>query len=107
VDMEDGDAARTEFRVLSRDSDSTTLLEARPLTGRTNQIRIHLWQLGYPIAGDQVYLPGMVKGNTQTLTTEDTPMCLHAWRIGFTHPLTGERLIFEMGRPEWGQEKAR
>jgi UPF0176 protein len=101
VDEEDGDASRTEFRVLRRDADGTALLEARPLTGRTNQIRIHLWQLGFPIVGDQVYLHGGVKGGTQTLDVLDVPMCLHAQRITFTHPLTKQRVTFESSPPAW------
>ena len=100
VDEEDGDASRTEFRVLSRDADGTALLEARPLTGRTNQIRIHLWQLGFPIVGDPVYLPGGAKGDTQTLDKQDAPMCLHAQRISFIHPLSKERVVFESS-PTW------
>ena len=100
VDEEDGDASRTEFRVLSRDADGTALLEARPLTGRTNQIRIHLWQLGFPIVGDPVYLPGGAKGDTQTLDKQDAPMCLHAQRISFIHPLSKERVVFESS-PVW------
>ncbi|HKB90715.1 MAG TPA: sulfurtransferase, partial [Opitutaceae bacterium] len=49
VDEVGGLASRTEFRVIERSADGTSLLEARPLTGRTNQIRIHLAQLGYPV----------------------------------------------------------
>jgi RluA family pseudouridine synthase len=101
VDEENGDASRTEFHVLSRDADGTALLEARPITGRTNQIRIHLWQLGFPIVGDQVYLPGGKKGDTQTLDVADAPMCLHAQRISFTHPLSKERVTFESEAPAW------
>lgn len=101
VDEENGDASRTEFRVLSRAADGTALLEARPLTGRTNQIRIHLWQLGHPIVGDQVYLPGGHKGDTQTLDIADAPMCLHAQRITFTHPLSKDRITFESTAPAW------
>jgi RluA family pseudouridine synthase len=101
VDEEDGDASRTEFRVLRRDADGTALLEARPLTGRTNQIRIHLWQLGFPVLGDQVYLPGGAKGDTQTLNVADAPMCLHAQRITFTHPLSRQRVTFESHPPSW------
>ncbi|MFN7141509.1 MAG: pseudouridine synthase, partial [Limisphaerales bacterium] len=55
VDMEAGLPSRTEFRVLEHLQDGTALLEARPLTGRTNQIRVHLWHLGFPVCGDQVY----------------------------------------------------
>jgi 23S rRNA-/tRNA-specific pseudouridylate synthase len=87
--------------VLSRDADGTALLEARPITGRTNQIRIHLWQLGFPIVGDQVYLPGGKKGDTQTLDVADAPMCLHAQRISFTHPLSKERVTFQSEAPAW------
>jgi UPF0176 protein len=100
VDEEGGDEARTEFRVLSRDADGTTLLEARPITGRTNQIRIHLWQLGFPILGDPTYLPGGAVGDTQTLAVGAPPMCLHAARVSFVHPLSKERVIFE-SKPAW------
>lgn len=95
IDEESGDEARTEFRVISRDTDGTSLLEAKPVTGRTNQIRVHLWQLGHPVKGDPVYLPGAVKGDTQTLPAGAPAMCLHAWRVAFKHPLTGERVAFE------------
>jgi UPF0176 protein len=99
IDEEEGDAARTEFRVLSREAGGTSLLEVRPLTGRTNQIRVHLWQLGHPIAGDPVYLPSGVKGDTQTLEATDAPMRLHAHRISFVHPLGGQRVTYESPAP--------
>jgi RluA family pseudouridine synthase len=102
VDAE-GQEARTEFRVLRRDADGTTLLEARPLTGRTNQIRIHLWHLGFPIMGDAAYLADGEVGETQTLAVGDPPLCLHALRITFTHPLTKERVTFATEPPEWAK----
>ena len=75
----DGLASTTEFTVLSRNDDGTSLLEVQPLTGRTNQIRLHLWDLGFPIVGDPAYLPDGKLGETQTLSINDPPLCLHAW----------------------------
>nr|WP_255518972.1 RluA family pseudouridine synthase [Luteolibacter marinus] len=96
-----GQAALTEVTVVRRDDDGTALLEVRPLTGRTNQIRIHLWHAGHPIVGDPVYLPDGGRGDTQTLSPEDPPMCLHAWKLRFTHPRSGERVEFDAGPPTW------
>ncbi len=101
VDFESGLESRTEFRVLKRNSDGTTLLEARPLTGRTNQIRIHLWHLGFPVCGDSVYLPGNKTGDTQTLAVGDSPLCLHAWKISFTHPMSKQPMEFTASPPAW------
>jgi UPF0176 protein len=101
VDFENGLEARTEFRVRQKNSDGTTLLEARPLTGRTNQIRIHLWHLGFPVCGDSVYLPGNKTGDTQTLDIGAAPLCLHAWKISFTHPLTKKPMEFTAPPPAW------
>ncbi len=101
VDEEDGLEARTDFQVLSRSGDGTTLLEAKLETGRTNQIRVHLWQLGIPVFGDPAYLKGGRIGTTQTLDPELEPLCLHAWKLSFDHPLTGERMIFETAKPSW------
>jgi RluA family pseudouridine synthase len=101
VEPATGLPSRTEFRVRRRDQDGTTLLEARPLTGRTNQIRIHLWHLGLPVCGDPTYLPGQKLGETQTLRLSDPPLCLHASRIEFTHPLTGQRVEFAAPPPSW------
>ena len=101
VDFASGLESRTEFRVLKRNADGTALLEARPLTGRTNQIRIHCAHLGFPVCGDTAYLGGGKLGDTQTLGVDDAPLCLHAWRIVFTHPLTRERMEFAAPEPEW------
>lgn len=96
---EDGQPAITEVRVLRRDGDGTSLLELTPLTGRTNQLRIHLWDAGHPIVGDPVYLREGARGGKQTLDVGEPPMLLHAWRIGFRHPLSGERVSFEAPVP--------
>jgi UPF0176 protein len=103
VDFESGLWARTEFRVRQKNSGSTTLLEARPLTGRTNQIRIHLWHLGFPVCGDSVYLPGKKVGDTQTLAVGDSPLCLHAWKISFTHPMSKQPMEFTAPPPAWAE----
>ncbi len=96
-----GSPARTEFRVLRRDEDGTALLDVHPLTGRTNQIRVHLWDLGMPVVGDPVYLSGRKLGDTQTVTTSCTPLCLHAWTVALQHPFTNERVEFETPLPAW------
>ena len=101
VDVEGGLAARTEFRVLQRLDDGTTLLEVRPLTGRTNQIRVHLWHLGFPVCGEAAYLPGQQLGETQTLSVDAPPLCLHAWRIKFVHPLSQQPVEFTAPPPSW------
>ena len=106
VDEVGGDSARTEFWVSQRLGDGTTLLEARPLTGRTNQIRVHLWHLGFPVVGDPVYLPGKKLGEMQTLATGDSPLCLHAWRIKFTHPLSQQPMEFVAPAPMWASDAA-
>lgn len=100
-DAENGLPAKTFFKVLRRNASGTTLLEARPLTGRTNQIRVHLWELGFPVCGDPVYLPGRKVGAVQTLSPGDAPLHLHAWKIAFRHPLTNERMSFSPPAPKW------
>ncbi len=101
VNGEQGRDARTEFTMLRRNGDGTILLEARPITGRTNQIRIHLWELGCSVCGDGTYLPDGRMGDSQTLSPQAPPLCLHAWKLSFNHPLTRERLSFEAEPPAW------
>jgi UPF0176 protein len=101
VDPVAGLPARTEFRVRQRLADGTALLEARPLTGRTNQIRIHLAHLGFPVCGDPAYLTGSLLGESQTLGVDAPPLCLHAWRISFRHPLDQQIRTFTAPPPAW------
>lgn len=101
VVSEAGLAARTEFRVRERLSDGTTLLEATPLTGRTNQIRIHAWHMGMPIVGDPLYLSNGQLGLRQTLPVGAPSMCLHAWQLEFAHPFSGESVCFTSQNPQW------
>ena len=106
VDQENGLPAQTGFRVLRRFADGTNLLEARPLTGRTNQIRVHLWHLGMPVCGDAIYLPGRQLGRTQTLAVDDPPLCLQSARVRFLHPLTMEPVEFNAPLPAWASENS-
>ncbi len=98
-----GSPARTDFRVMRRNADGTTLLRVTPKTGRTNQIRIHLWALGLPIVGDPSYLPHGRLGETQTLDIAAPPMCLHAWKLEFDHPETGKPIRIEAPLPSWAE----
>ncbi len=99
----DGLPARTLFRVVRREADGTSLLEARPLTGRTNQIRIHARALGHAVVGDPLYLPAGELGDVPTLAVDAPPLCLHAWKITLTHPISKERVSYEAPAPEWAE----
>ncbi|MFK8112412.1 MAG: RluA family pseudouridine synthase [Rubripirellula sp.] len=97
----DGLTAETEFRLLETADDGTSLLEARPLTGRTNQIRIHLWSLGTPVCGDPAYLSGGKLAAMQTLTPDQPPMCLHAAQLAFQHPKSDRPMVLTVEPPRW------
>lgn len=97
-----GDDALTRFEVIERFADGTTLVRALPVTGRTNQIRAHLWSLGMPICGDPAYLQHGQLGTNRTLQPDECPMCLHAESIAL-NDTTGERRIFSAALPDWVQ----
>lgn len=87
----DGKPAVTAYRVLASldevapeeaDAPNPTLVEARPLTGRLHQVRVHLDAIGCPVLGDSFYGP-------KRFTRAAPRLALHAHRIGFTHPILG------------------
>lgn len=102
VDAAVGRQATTAFEVRER-FERATLLEAAPLTGRTHQIRVHLSAVGHPILGDARYGGG---GDEAKRLGLSRPF-LHAWRIAFDHPATGERLEPEDPLPDDLQEALR
>ena len=88
VDYEHGKRAVTQYRVLEHRG-NRTLVEFKPLTGRTHQLRVHASHpqgLHCPIVGDMLY------------GTAAPRLCLHAQSINFTHPITGERIHLRTSR---------
>ncbi len=88
-----GRRAVTHWEVLGRYR-GHTYVSCRLETGRTHQIRVHMAHLGHPLLGDTVYgakkpVPGLAG------------QCLHAQRLSFLHPRTGERITVECPLPEW------
>jgi RluA family pseudouridine synthase len=96
-----GLASETEFTVNRRLPDEQTIVNCHPITGRTNQIRVHLWALEFAIVGDPLYLPGGKLGTQQTLGLDDLPLCLHAHQLTFTHPTTKQTVTFVSPPPAW------
>lgn len=94
VRVRSGRPAATNWRVVGRDRRrGIAALEIRPETGRTHQIRVHLASAGLPVVGDVVY--GRARGEEAILGRP----ALHAARLGFDHPRTGRRLVFEAPLP--------
>ena len=96
IDRKNGREAVTHWSVLAR-YPSYTHVECRLETGRTHQIRVHLASIGHPLLGDTVYgakkpVPGLAG------------QCLHARRLRFIHPSTGEPVELECPLPDWFQE---
>lgn len=88
---EKGKPAVTHFNVLKR-FDRYSLVECDLETGRTHQIRVHMKFIGHPVAGDPLY------GPAKTLPING--QALHAKMLGFNHPATGERLLFDSPLPD-------
>src|SRR5262245_39181277 len=86
-----GRAAKTEYRVL-RSSEQASLVECKLHSGRTHQVRVHLHHLGHPVLGDKIYAPRL---------SRDFPrQMLHAWKLGFRRPRSGEWMNFEAPLPD-------
>lgn len=84
----DGKYAETKYKVIKRYA-GATLLELQPITGRTNQLRIHCEYLKHPIIGDEK------RGGR-----EFSRLCLHAFRLTLNHPATREKMTFEVAMPD-------
>lgn len=82
----DGRDALTHWTLLDQRNDRA-LLDVRLVTGRTHQIRVHMAAIGHPVLGDPLYA---ARG-----TPKASRLMLHAWRLRFAHPRTGEMLSFE------------
>jgi 23S rRNA pseudouridine1911/1915/1917 synthase len=112
--MESGKVAETRFTVLER-LERATLLELEPVTGRTNQLRIHCAHIGHPIVGDEMH--GNCESRIADCESEETSfriedrqseirdsqsairLCLHAWSLAFHHPASGEWMEFTSPLP--------
>jgi 23S rRNA pseudouridine1911/1915/1917 synthase len=89
-----GREARTRYEVVDRwPALEVALLRCRLETGRTHQIRVHLAAIGHPVVGDATYASGRRAG------VEVPRMFLHAARLAFDHPVTGEPLAFDSPLP--------
>jgi len=102
-----GRAARSTYRVVEA-LDGAALLRVRIATGRTHQIRVHLAALGHPVAGDATYggrrSPASRRPEARAALEALARPALHAARLAFTHPSSGERLSFESPLPADLQE---
>jgi 23S rRNA pseudouridine1911/1915/1917 synthase len=85
-----GKKAATDVEVRRR-LPRSTLVQARPRTGRTHQIRVHLAAIGHPVLGDRTYGGG---GQYAARLGLERPF-LHSWRLAFDHPVAGERIEVE------------
>lgn len=95
--------AITTFKVLERfegsqSSDGYTLVECKLYTGRTHQIRVHMQYIGHPVVGDPLYNAKGPKDPASQLGLDR--QFLHSWRIGFDHPITGDRIELEDALPD-------
>ena len=90
VDDKNGKPAETHFRVIKRYQDMA-LIEAKPMTGRTHQIRVHAYALGHPLLGDVLY--------SAQETWLITRPALHAQTLSLIHPMTNERMKFTAPHP--------
>lgn len=93
-----GREAATRYRALRR-FEHYTLVEARPRTGRTHQLRVHFAALGHPVVGDRLYgAPSRLKIHAQPRPTLERNF-LHAAGIEFRHPRSGQTIRFEAPLP--------
>jgi 23S rRNA pseudouridine1911/1915/1917 synthase len=96
--VERGRPAVTHFEVLERFAQYATLLRCRLETGRTHQIRVHLQSLAHPLVGDPVY--GKSRRSALALLNAFKRQALHAERLAFQHPDSGELVAWQAPLPD-------
>jgi 23S rRNA pseudouridine1911/1915/1917 synthase len=89
-----GKPALTHFRVIRRFDAGVSLVECRLATGRTHQIRVHMAHIGHPVVGDPVYGRRRTAPGSDVLTACRGQL-LHAYRLGFQHPASGDHVVYE------------
>jgi 23S rRNA-/tRNA-specific pseudouridylate synthase len=90
--------AETRFRVIER-FPHATLLEMEPLTGRTNQLRIHATHIGHPIVGDPEFGLETAPQSTKSGAPAAPRLFLHAAHLAFPHPAPRAWLAFDSALP--------
>jgi len=98
--VREGREALTAFELMGKFKEEAlefSLLECRPQTGRTHQIRVHLAVLQHPVLGDDIY---MTRRQLSLVGQSFPRLMLHAWKISFKHPITGQELNFEAPIPK-------
>jgi 23S rRNA pseudouridine1911/1915/1917 synthase len=93
-----GKLAITHVRV-QKSTAQASLVECRLETGRTHQIRIHLFEAGHPLVGERVYLRRLHAPPPSDSFIAAPRLMLHAKTLGFEHPRSGEPLFFESALP--------
>ncbi len=103
-----GREAVTRYRIV-KTFEFFSLADVMPVTGRTHQIRVHFDHINHPIAGDDIYgkkkglflLPVNLRKKAAAFFTKNMPRhALHAYKLKFTHPITGKELALEIDLPE-------
>lgn len=109
-----GRIAITHYKVKAEYADGLVAkVECRLETGRTHQIRVHMTSAGHPLLGDQTYGTGMqsraskLSDLARAALTRLGRQALHAWHLGFEHPVTGEQMSFDAPLPADMEELAR
>jgi 23S rRNA pseudouridine1911/1915/1917 synthase len=95
VNLDTGKPARTLWQVIRR-FEGACLVRIQLYTGRTHQIRVHFYDMGYPLLGDPTYQFRRNRKNSQPYARQ----MLHAWQMGFRHPFSGRKMGFEVDPPQ-------
>jgi len=89
----DGLSAITDYKVLER-RNNFSVVQVKPLTGRTNQIRVHFKQIQHPLVGETKFV------FRRHFSLKAKRLCLHAEALEFLHPVTGKNIVLSTGLPE-------